>query len=75
MGVWLCMIFVCYHSDDGTANWCGLSMLPLATILHENDIQKAWAMTPTGGKEREVFVYNENERMITCPMEPQVRLT
>lgn len=64
---------VCYHSDDGTANWCGLTMLPLATILHEHDIQKAWAMTPTGGKEREVFVYNENERTITCPVEPQVR--
>jgi len=47
-------------------------MLPLATLIHESDLHKTWAMTPTGGKDREVFVYNENERTITCPVEPQV---
>lgn len=71
--VWLTLILYC--SDDGTATWCGLSMLPLATILHEHDLHKFWAMTPTGGKDREVIVYNENECTITCPVEPQVRLT
>ena len=48
-------------------------MLPLATVLHQHDMDKVWAMTPTGGKEREVFVYHENEHTITCPVEPQVR--
>ena len=69
------MAFSRCHSDDGTASWCGLTMLPLATMLHQQDVQKTWAMTPTGGKDREVFVYHENERTITCPVEPQVRYT